>query len=41
MKKLTGLLLVIIALQGSAQNITTVFEQSGGKESPDYHNITL
>ena len=39
MKKLTGLLLVILALNCPAQKITTVFEQSGGKESPDYHNI--
>ena len=43
MKKLTVLLLVILALQSSAQNIPiaigTLFEQSGGKESPDYHNI--
>ena len=37
--KLLAVIAIFITLQGSAQTITTKFEQSGGTETPDYYNI--
>ncbi|HYF31395.1 MAG TPA: M14 family metallopeptidase [Chitinophagaceae bacterium] len=39
MKTLLVLLALSISVHLHAQNITTLYEQSGGNESPDYHNI--
>jgi len=40
MRKLLLLLLITISANSFGQNITTKFEQSGGKESPTYPEIT-
>lgn len=39
MKKLIGLLFLLLSIQSFTQTITTTFEKSGGTESPDYYNI--
>lgn len=39
MKTLLCLVALCVSLNVQSQNITTVYEQSGGTESPDYHNI--
>lgn len=39
MKKLCCLLALALSLHTYSQTITTVYERSGGKETPDYHGI--